>query len=308
MGFLTLLPALPPISGLFRSIGRDLGGGIKEELIKTTDYVFDQKVAPLTYIINRMIDERLEQTRGVMKDVVYDISELKDECKSDIEELLTNVESKYKDNLQLTFDNINQTRATTILELRQTIGDIDQSIESRINQLFFTLMTFSKQITEITDKFTPEAIQFKLVEPTLNRIEKLENQLFIDLNNIINKLARLADFSVEDVREKLLKGLEFIDKKSGIGKQGRLPTPVASLTDMELYRYRTWLELEKINNLIDTNDSVDKIVDCYMQLQINAMRMNFRAKALAINELQNICLQDYVKYGISIELWKSYVS
>ena len=77
-----------------------------------------------------------------------------------------------------------------------------------------------------------------------------------------------------------------------------------NLTDMERYEYENWVELEKINKAIAANESIEKnILNSYMQLQINASRMSFRAKALRVEAVHNKCRQDYVKYGMSIELW-----
>jgi len=213
MDFLTRIDPTRPLNRLLKGAGRNAAEGMREELVKAADYVFDQKVAPLTYIINCMITDRISQTQNVVKGIVYDIADLKDECKSDIEELLTNVDAKYKDNLQLTFAEINQARAEAILDVRQTIGDIDQSIESRINQLFSELMIFFKSVTEVVDKFTPNEIKTKLIDPTFNRFNRLEKQLFNDLDQLIDQIARLSDSSVEDAKQKLLNWFKFIDKK-----------------------------------------------------------------------------------------------
>jgi phenylalanyl-tRNA synthetase alpha subunit len=176
MDFLTRIDPTRPLNRLLKGAGRNAAEGMREELVRAADQIFDEKVAHLTYIINRMITDRISQTQNVVKGIGYDIAKLKDECKSDIEDLLTNVDAKYKDNLQLTFAEINQARAEAILDVRQTIGDIDQSIESRINQLFSELMIFFKSVTEVVDKFTPNEIKTKLIDPTFYRFDRLEKR------------------------------------------------------------------------------------------------------------------------------------
>lgn len=211
----------------------------------------------------------------------------------------------YGENLKKTFEEINHACAEAILGIRAAIGDIDKSLENRITQIALILMETLKKAQEISNCFTPGAFKTKLIDPTFDRLDKLEDKLYQDLDQIIDKLAVLFHVTITDVKTQLLTGLTtFVNPKSGIRKRRFVPVRVINLTDMELYRYMTWLELEKINKIISDNGSVESIIDSYLQLKINASRMNFRARSLGITELQNICLRDWVKYGMAIESLK----
>jgi len=67
MDFLTRIDPTRPLNRLLKGAGRNAAEGMREELVKAADYVFDQKVAPLTYIINCMITDRISQAQNVAK-------------------------------------------------------------------------------------------------------------------------------------------------------------------------------------------------------------------------------------------------
>lgn len=297
-----------------RGASRNMAEGAREEFNEAMNDLFDKKVNPLmnniSYIASQKITQAQEAALGVVNHTVSNVAALKNEVRGDIENLLNNVDAKYKDNLTLTFDEINQARAEAILDLRQTIGDVDQSLENRINQIAFLLMNVVAKAQEISDNFTPGAFRTKLIDPTFDRIDQLENQLYQDLDKLLNKLFQGYQVAVEDVREKILNGLSVVDKESGIkrDKFSLIPLLVKDLTDMEFYRYSTWLEMEKINKAFISNDSMQKVIDSYLQLQINASRMNFRAKTLGVKDLQTLCVRDWVKYGQASQLYMSYLN
>jgi hypothetical protein len=230
--------------------------------------------------------------------------------KGDVEDLIANVDDKYKENLRLTFQEVNQARAEAILGLRAMIGDVDTSLEDRINQVSITIMTALKQAKEISDDFTPGAFRRNLVDPAFDRIDRLEEKFFQDLNGVLDKIAGIADATIENARDKilgpLLHGWVKEPCKTRIGIEGFWPQLVASLDDMELYRYLECLKLEQIDNYIKNNSSVSLIVDSYIQLQINAARMHIRGKGLGVTELQYICTKDWVKYGQASKFWSQF--
>jgi len=294
-----------------RGASRNMAEGAREEFEQAMNNLFDNKVNPLmnniSYIASQKINQAQQAAINVVDRAAWNVAALKNEVKGDIESLLNNVDAKYKDNLTLTFEEINQARAEAILDLRATIGDVDQSLENRINQIAFLLMNVVAKAQEISDNFTPGAFRTQLIDPTFDRIDKLENQLYQNLDQLLDKVFQGYQVAVEDVREKILNGLSIVDKKSGIRKDSFYPVFVWSLTDMEFYRYSTWLEMQKINKAIEKNDSLQKVVDSYLQLQINASRMNFRAKTLGVRELQTICCSDWLRYGQASQLYTSYL-
>lgn len=297
--------------GAARNSAQGFAEPVKEEFNEAVDHLFDEKLNPFAGKVDYIAQKRIAQSQDAVKDVVThtvnNFSDLKDEMKGDVEDLIADVDDKYKENLRLTFEEINQARAEAILGLRAMIGDVDTSLESRINQVSITIMTALKQAKEISDDFTPGAFRKDLVDPAFDRIDRLEENFFQDLNGVLDKLVGMADATIDNARDKLLGLLldGWIKKpcRAKIGVGGFLPKLVASLDDMELYRYLECLELEQIDSYISNNSSVNPIVDSYIQLQINAARMHIRAKGLGVEELQYICTKDWIKYGQFSKFW-----
>jgi hypothetical protein len=297
--------------GAARNTSQGFAEPIKEEFNEAVDRLFDEKLNPFADKVDYMVEKRIAQSQDAVKNVVTytvnNFSDLKNQVKGDVEDLISNVDEKYKDNLKLTFEEINQARAEAILGLRAMIGEVDESLENKINQVSITIMTALKEAKEISDNFTPGAFRTKLIDPTFDRIDKLETQFFQDLNGTLNKLAGITDTYVENARDKLLGILldGWIQEscKTKIGQGGLLPKMVASLDDMELYRYLECIELEQIDGHILANSSIQLIVDSYLQLQINAARMHIRAEGLDLEELQYVCTKDWIKYGQASKFW-----
>ncbi|MUG95132.1 hypothetical protein F7734_23325 [Scytonema sp. UIC 10036] len=297
--------------GASKNTAQGFAQPIKEEFNEAVDHLFNEKLNPFADKVDYIAQKRIAQSQDAAKDVVthtvQNFSDLKNQVKGDVDELIANVDDLYKENLRLTFEEINQARAEAILGLRAMIGDIDTSLEERINQISITIMASLKEAKEISDRFTPGAFRRELVEPTFDRIDKLETKFFQDLNGVLDKLAGIADTTISNARDKLLglvlDGLVKEPCRTRVGLGGLLPKLVASLDDMELYRYLECVELEQIDGHIKNNSSIQLIVDSYIQLQINAARMHIRAKGLGVEELQYICTKDWVKYGQASKFW-----
>lgn len=294
-----------------KGAGRNMAEGARQEFEKAMDNLFNNKVNPLMSNIDYIASQRIKQTEGVITTAINNVAILKNEFKGDIESILNNADDRYKENLKLTFDEINQARAEAIFELREVIGEVDQSLENRINQTAVVLMSALAKAQEISDNFRPGAFQTQLVEPTFAKLNQLEQKVYQDADQLLDKFFLGANTNIEEVRRKVLKAFTPVDKKSGYTRKGLLkfiPLLGMNLNDVELYRYSTWLEMKKISEVIEQKTSVDKIIDSYIQLQINAVRMHFIAKSMAIQALQNECIVDFIKYGQAIQLYGSYAN
>jgi len=245
---------------------------LKKEFTEVFYRLFDEKLNPLADKVDYIAQKRIKQSQEAAKDVVThtvnSFSDLKDQVKEDVEGLIDNVDCIYKENLRLTFEEINQARAETILGLRAMIGDVDTSLEDRINQVSITIMTALKEAKEISNKFIPGAFTRDLIEPTFERIDKVETKFFQDLNMVIDRLAGVADATIDNARNKIFGFVlyGFIKKtyKVRIGIKSRFPVLVASLDDMKLYRYSEYINLEEIDSYITDDFSIQLIVDSYV--------------------------------------------
>jgi hypothetical protein len=235
--------------------------------------LFDHKLKPLADQFDYLSQQRLQE-----------IEDLETQTKVDIENLLNHANDKVKANLQ----EINQLREQVIKDSQQTISQTNFYLENRINQLSLAVM---------------EAIAG--VDSSLQRVENLENQLFADASQLIDKIDEAIDGKLEFIRNELKKHLHHalpnpLDKcrqQLGIGwKFG------GSISDMQLYKLNQCYELSKLNE----NTPIDQVLETYGQLQHNAAMM--AALVRKSPELRRRAIEDWMKYGLLCEFWRSTIA
>ncbi|QMS88485.1 hypothetical protein HUN01_13090 [Nostoc edaphicum CCNP1411] len=237
--------------------------------------LFDDKVYPLAdkldYIAQESINHAIEKTE-----------ELESKIKVDIEYLLSTTDEKVKYYLDK-IDNIREKALT------DTVSQSNFYLENRINQMSLAVM----QAISLSQNS---------IEQSLERIEYLENKLFQDANQIVDKISELIDGKLELIRNELKKYLVH-GLPSPLDKcRQRLKIawkPGGLLSDIELYELSECYELSKL----DENTSIDEVLKIYGQLQQNAAMM----AALVRNspELKNRAIKDWIKYGLLCKFWHS---
>jgi ElaB/YqjD/DUF883 family membrane-anchored ribosome-binding protein len=166
------------IGWLFGGIVREFERSAKD-IIKNSrqelDQFFDHKVKPLADQLDYVSQQRIQE-----------IEALETQTKADIEKLLNHADEKVKSNLE----EINRLREQVIKDSQQTISQTNFYLENRINQISLAVM---------------EAISG--VDSSLQRVEKLENQLFQDASKIVDKIDEAIDGKLEFIRNELKKHL-----------------------------------------------------------------------------------------------------
>ncbi len=263
---------------LFGGLVKKFEGAAKEvvrESSKEIANLFDDKLYPLAdkldYIAQERIDHAIEKSE-----------ELESKVKADIEYLLNTADKKVKYNLE----KIDKIREVAV---RETLNQTNFYLENRINQMSLAVM---------------EAISCSQssIEQSLERVECLENKLFQDANQIVDKICEFIDGKLELIRNELKKYLIHalpspLDKCRQKLKIAWKPGGLFS--DIELYELSECYELNKL----DEKTSIDEVLKIYGQLQQNAAMM----AALVRNspELKNRAIKDWIKYGLLCKFWRS---
>ncbi len=295
------------IKGVVRRVSTSFAKPIRQEFDSAMNNLFDDNLTPFAEKIDYIAQRRIAQTEDAAKDIVKqtvdNFSGLKDEIKSNIDDLLSDVDTGYKENLKITFDEINLARAEAILGLRATIGDIDKSLENRITQISITMMDTVKTAKEISERFAPEQFRRKLIEPTLDRIDALESKFFQDVDKLIDKIEAIAVGEIEEFKKELEKFRRL------------LPNPFDDCRRKLDLQWKSGLDLENIDiyrlkecellTRIDEKSSINKILDVYGQLQYNAARMNYVARSAP--DFKDIFIRDWLKYGQLYRFWKNWL-
>ncbi|BAY34908.1 hypothetical protein NIES2107_68180 [Nostoc carneum NIES-2107] len=240
---------------------------------KEINDLFDKKLNPLADRLDYVSKERIKQ-----------VEELEVQAKADIESLLNNAEHKVKENLQ----EIDEIRKSAIQDVRNTVGEVDAYVENRINQIALTVMRALSQTEKITENIFEE-------------INIFEEKMFQDIDYLVDKINENIDEKLELIRNELRKHLAHalpnpIDKCRRRLKIGMKPGPM--LSDVELYQLNECYELSNLNE----NISIDKVIDIYGQLQLNAARMAALVKKSPV--LKRQAMEDWLKYGLLCEFWR----
>jgi hypothetical protein len=148
----------------------------------------------------------------------------------------------------------------------------------------------------------PKKINEDLVEPTLIKIDSLEDKLFQDANQLIDKIDEAIDGKLELIRNEFRKHLAHVLPNPLDPCRQKLNlswTPGVRMSDIELYELTECYELSKLNE----RAFVDEILKIYGQLQQNAAMMAALVKKAP--ELKKRAIEDWLKYGVLCEFWRT---
>ena len=261
-----------------------LFGGVVKKFERAAKEVIKEGSQEISNLFDHKLKPLADQFDYVSQQRLQDMEDLETQTKVDIENLLNHANDKFKGNLE----EINQLREQVIKDSQQTISQTNFYLENRINQLSLAVM---------------EAIAG--VDSSLQRVENLENQLFTDASQLIDKIDEAIDGKLEFIRNELKRHLHHalpnpLDKcrqQLGIGwKFG------GSISDMQLYKLNQCYELSKLNK----NTSIDQVLETYGQLQHNAAMM--AALVRKSPELRRRAIEDWMKYGLLCEFWRSTIA
>jgi hypothetical protein len=261
------------IGWLFGGVVKQLEVAAKnvvQESSQEINNLFEQKLYPLADKLDYVSKQRIQETE-----------KLESQTKADIEQLLNTANEKVKNNLE----QIDKLRQKLVIDLQETTSKTDFYLENRLNQMSLAVM---------------EAISG--IDNSLARVDTLEHKLFQDASQIVDKIDEAIDGKLEFIRNELKKLLAHtlpnpLDKcRQRLSITWKLGS---MLSDIELYELSECYELSKLNE----NTLIDDVLKIYGQLQQNASMM----AALVKNspELRHRAIQDWLKYGLLCEFWRS---
>ncbi|MDJ0795798.1 MAG: hypothetical protein QNJ51_03000 [Calothrix sp. MO_167.B12] len=275
-------------SFIFRGFTKDLERSLNKSATHFTEKnrkelskLFDSKIYPLADKLDYIAKARMEQT-------LNNLDELENKTKNDIQYLINHTDKKIYQNLQ----EIDAIRQKIIRDLRATLGETDCYLENRINQITLSIMEGISSIETIKNNTFTQAII-------------LEDKLFQDANQIIDKLNEIIGGETEIIRNELKKILAHslpnpFDKCRRALKLELKPGMM--LSDIELYRLTECYELNKL----DENTQIDEVLQIYGQLQLNATRMAYLARNSP--ELKRQAVADWINYGMLCDFWRNTVN
>ena len=248
---------------------------------KNINKLFDDRINPLADKLDYIAEKRIEKS-------IKSTEKLESKIKADIDYLLNTADEKVSNNLC----KINEIREETLKDIKITIAETDSYLENRINQLSFVVMEALNSTQDITQN-------------ALSEINLLEENLFQDANQIVDKIDEIIDGKLEAIRNELKKYLAHA-LPNPLNKCRQLLNmrfkPGAMLSDIEIYELSECYELSKLNE----NTPIDEVLKIYGQLQQNSAMMAALVKKSP--ELRRRAIEDWIKYGLLCEFWRETMS
>ncbi len=310
-----------PITWIGTTFGDSVGGGAGEAVADELRSLFHDTINPfadkITSEFARLGKENILLVEGLVDETLLDVSEIEQKAVNDINQILATAETSYHEGLRATFEEINRARAEAVSDVRSLVGFADSALEERIDQLAFLVMgvlaqstVIAKEITSTAKEFWPEKIHQKLIAPTIRDLEKLEEQIFRDLNELIDRIHCLRAGAIEDLRTTLEETIAKLPRspfKKRNACEIYYQDEQGLVKDTDIYRYRVaeCVILTQLEEKIDKQLTIRTIVDQYAQLQINAYKSY--CKFEGIGSAKDIFQRDWIEYGKRQHLWERFL-
>jgi hypothetical protein len=258
--------------------------------------------------------------------------EIEGQISKDVENILSSADDKYRLSMKETFNQINKERAEALVDIRYTIGFIDEKIENKINRIILLVM---KSLSEIS-KFEPKNVHKNLIEPTILEIKNIENSFFKHSKNLINHAACRSEATLKKVDDVLKKRIgQFLFsrnpelicnkcskgfgrwvkfdkdqchvccKKPLVGLVDNLGKPL-SRHDIKFYRFKVCRSLSELNE----TSPVQRIIDTYSELHQFTMQVYCESNIINATSTEqpmlNTMKYDGIKWRDKYNMWVKY--
>lgn len=205
--------------------------------------------------------------------------------------------------------NLDEKFLALVKQLEYVVGKSKTALSELLDEAFKGLSNLRSEVEVIVDKFlaafNPAQIRAKLIEPIFDRLEKLEDKIFKDIDRLIDKIDVIFTGTSEELKNAIQSlidpGLLIPNPFDECRRRQNLEwTLGTSFTLVQIYRFRECKVLEKL----DENTKIQDLVDSYGGLQLNAWKMACVSRGAP--GLQKNVMQDWIKYGQLINLWSQF--
>ncbi|MDM8562052.1 hypothetical protein QUF54_01725 [Candidatus Marithioploca araucensis] len=177
---------------------------------ETLDLIYD-KLEKLRKDIEKSLDKlsennilRVEESAKRLEEKAKrDILEIEAQLNKDINVFVDRVEEKYRSAARQAFQQINKMRAEALVDLRYSVGFIDEKLEKRITQITLVLMEALTRLDETADKFRPEKLRSEIIEPTFAELDELTTDIVQHINQLVDKVGCKVGGTVINLEEAL---------------------------------------------------------------------------------------------------------
>ena len=269
-----------------------------KELVESVAKIFkdlaDSVVDKLDYMVSKAADK--------LKDVAASVAEKFEDAAARI---IANASNTFKDLLERAMNELRAFLEEAFTELRALLGEANAYVEARISQVAEVIASSLDKVTKIAENFTPGKIRDDLVIPTIERLERFQEQLFKDINNVIDKIIEAINQKVAEFQSKV-DLLAIANSRLGRETLKDLDLQIADLqlSDSNYYEFRKSY-LIKVKER-DGNITVKEQLAIYDEIQENAGIMSF-LNVVPTPGQDTYYAQEWLEYGFLRQLTEEFL-
>jgi hypothetical protein len=283
-GTIPILP-IPPIPTISVPNPMDFIKELCEAVAKIFSNVFRPLLDKLDVVISKGI-EKLQNAAVFVIDKFEDVAtKIISSASTAIEKLVANTILKIQDLLDKAFNKI-----------QSLLGEANAFIEARINQIGSIIASSLDTVAKTADKFTPGKIMQDLVSPALDKLSKLEQQLFSDINEVLDKIFEKIDQKAEEFKkhEKLLTITFASPLVKDVLKELNMKVQDVVLSDMNYYNFLKTYSIRNIER--DGTVTIYERLQAYIEIQENAAIMKFLK--VVSSQADDFFAREFMTYGL----------
>lgn len=258
------IPIIPPIEpGLSIPNPFDLIKEVVESIAKVFKDLADAVIDKLDYVITKAADQ--------LKSAGIGIANKFEEVATKI---IDNIGDTYKGLLKQTISELRSFLNEAFEEAKNLLKEANAYVEARISQVAEVIASSLDKVAKIAESFTPGKIRSELIDPTIERIEEFEKQLFKDINDVLDKIIKEINQKAEAFKRRT-NLVAIVSSRIGrdVLKELDLEIGDLELSDWNYYRFRKAYLDEVIER--DGEITIKERLAVYDEMQENAAIMRF---------------------------------
>jgi DNA-binding transcriptional regulator GbsR (MarR family) len=204
-----------------------------------------------------------------------------------------------------TISKIQELLDKALEKIRTLLGVVNDFVEARINQISSIIASSLDTVAKIADKFTPGKIMQDLVSPALEKLSKLEQQLFRDINEVLDKIIDKIDQKAEEFKkhERLLTVAFGSPLAKDVLKELNMKVQDIVFSDMNYYNFLKTYSLRNIER--DGTITIFERLQAYAEIQENAAIMKFLK--VVSSQADDFFAREWMSYGLLYQETKKFI-
>jgi hypothetical protein len=196
-----------------------------------------------------------------------------------------------------------------VFALDRTIDKTSQELQDLVQKVFDNLSELESKLEKLIDKFFQNIsnlikdIKSNLIDPIVNAIFKLEEKIFEDINQVIDKVFNFFTGTIKEFQDDLLKIFNPLPNPLDPCRQklGIPFTPSGQLTHFDLFNL---FECRQLKRLDDGTTVVKNIQETYATLQLESFKMTCLGRGSPA--FQELYMRKWLDYGQLFEMWQEF--